>query len=218
MAFEEQLEKLFELKAKGAITEEEYQQRKAQLSNEVSNTNTQPQQDKKPSGCLSKIFSFKGIVIIILLAMLGHFAEQSEQRNKAKKAEEAKTTTTVSATKTPEPKVTPKPTKPATPTSTKISPSQLVREYDANEVAADQKYKGKRLTVSGSIDDIGKDIMGTAYITLSSNHMFRDVQCFFPDVRAGQVAGLSKGQTVTVTGVCNGLMMHVILQSCTLNN
>jgi len=44
-----------------------------------------------------------------------------------------------------------------------ITSQQLYNAYEANEVAADQKYKGKILLVSGEIEDIAKDITDTIY-------------------------------------------------------
>ena len=39
-----------------------------------------------------------------------------------------------------------------------VKASVLAAEYQENEVAADLKYKGKVLLVTGTVDDIGKDI------------------------------------------------------------
>ena len=56
--------------------------------------------------------------------------------------------------------------------SVKISASRLYKEYDANEIAADQKYKGKIIEVTGVIRDIGNDIMNNAYVTLAGDEYF----------------------------------------------
>lgn len=44
-----------------------------------------------------------------------------------------------------------------------LSADQLYREYESNEVAADEKYKGEIVIVYGEIQDIGKDIMDEPY-------------------------------------------------------
>ncbi|MDX9925554.1 MAG: hypothetical protein RBS48_12395, partial [Ignavibacteriaceae bacterium] len=49
----------------------------------------------------------------------------------------------------------------------KITASQLVADYKANQVAADSKYKGNIVEVTGTISTIGKDIMDTPYISLN---------------------------------------------------
>ena len=46
------------------------------------------------------------------------------------------------------------------------SAAQLASAYDRNTVAADQKYKGKRLKVTGVVDSINTDLFGNPYITM----------------------------------------------------
>ena len=99
-----------------------------------------------------------------------------------------------------------------------VSASVLISEYEANEVAADQTYKGRTLSVTGKVDHIGKDILDTMYVTLESGQEFgiSSVQCMFDDQHEGQLARLSKGQTVTVTGRCDGKLGNVLLRGCSL--
>jgi len=97
-----------------------------------------------------------------------------------------------------------------------ISAQQLYADYKANEVAADKRYKGKILEVYGEIDNIGKDITDTIYITLKGDKYFGSVQCFFSKDHEYQVANLSKGQFVTVKGKCDGKMMNILLRGCIL--
>ena len=90
----------------------------------------------------------------------------------------------------------------------------LVREYSNNEVAADEKYKGKLLVVSGVIDKIGKDIADAMYVELKGGGEFelRGVQCYCDDSHT--LSGLSNGQWVKIRGTCDGLMMNVQLKEC----
>src|ERR1700736_1804386 len=44
-----------------------------------------------------------------------------------------------------------------------ILANALYRAYDANEVAADEKYKGKSVKITGKVQNIGKDILGSPY-------------------------------------------------------
>ena len=86
------------------------------------------------------------------------------------------------------------------------------KEYNENEIAADEKYKGKIIEVTGVIRDIGNDIMDNAYITLVGNEYFGDIQCYFNEKSV--VAKLSKGKRITVIGSCSGLMINVQINNC----
>ena len=94
----------------------------------------------------------------------------------------------------------------------------LVDDYKNNEVAADEKYKGKTLKVNGFIGDIKKDITDTMYVILQSGGEceLRNVQCFFADSEKEKLTQLSKGQVITVEGRCDGLMMNVLLRDCAI--
>lgn len=95
----------------------------------------------------------------------------------------------------------------------RVSARQLFADYDANEVAADDKYKDKVLVVSGTISDIGKDIVDTMYVTLETDG-FMNVQCMFADEHKSQLASASKGQSVNIKGKCEGKMGNVLLRGC----
>ncbi len=97
-----------------------------------------------------------------------------------------------------------------------LSANQLYREYDSNEVAADAKYKGKVVIVSGTIQDIGKDIMDDAYIVIGGEGFFDGVQCTFTKGEQSSVARLSKGQQVTVKGEVAGKMGNVLINKASL--
>ena len=93
-----------------------------------------------------------------------------------------------------------------------ITASKLYKEYNANEIAADEKYKGKIIEITGVIRDIGNDIMDNAYITLVGDEYFGDIQCYFNEKSV--VAKLSKGKRITVIGSCSGLMINVQINNC----
>ena len=106
-------------------------------------------------------------------------------------------------------------TKPATP-DVKISSTQLYDAYKANEVAADNSYKGKVIAVTGTVDGVGKDIMDDTYITLVGDGVIGTVQCFISKDFISKAATVSKGTTITITGTCDGKLMNVLLKDCTL--
>lgn len=101
--------------------------------------------------------------------------------------------------------------------SIRVTAPVLISEYEANEIAADQKYKGNIVIVTGKVDHVGKDIMDSMYVTLSSSKEFGIVraQCFFDDSWATRLSYLREGDTVTVKGRCDGKFGNVLLKDCT---
>lgn len=97
-----------------------------------------------------------------------------------------------------------------------INALDLTRDYDANEVAADNEYKGKTIEVYGFVDRIGKDITSTMYVTLQNqgDDSFTEAQLFFPDSAEHALASLVRGQQLAATCECGGKMMNVILTKC----
>lgn len=89
----------------------------------------------------------------------------------------------------------------------KLSAKKLYSEYDRNEIAADAKYKGKTVIVTGTIDDIGIDIGGDPYIVLLGGSGFLEsVECVFPESKKASLIHLSKGHKITVKGTVEGLL------------
>ena len=98
-----------------------------------------------------------------------------------------------------------------------LSAAQLYSEYEANEVAADQKYEGKILRVQGTVAEIGKDVFFDTppYVTLGvvgGFDWYLGVMCFFNE--ENEVAQLSKGDTITVQGRYEGYLLGVSLEGC----
>jgi hypothetical protein len=69
-------------------------------------------------------------------------------------------------------------------------------DYEANEIAADNKYKGKKFLLIGKINSINKDIGGKGYLSLRGPGMFQDVQARLSDIGLAGAAELKKGMTV----------------------
>ncbi len=100
----------------------------------------------------------------------------------------------------------------------KISAVQLNKEYDANKVAADQKYKDKIVEMSGIIDDIGKTILDKPYVIIKGKEYSPFViQCMFDNEYKNKLANLSKEQSITVKcQVSSELIGYIILRDCVI--
>lgn len=98
----------------------------------------------------------------------------------------------------------------------KVSAVTLSEEYDANKILADQKYKGNLVEITGVINNIGKDILDTPYVSFNGKqYSLFGVQCMFSKKLEGKLANLSKGQTITVRGKVSGeLIGNVVVRDC----
>lgn len=96
-----------------------------------------------------------------------------------------------------------------------VSSETLYAEYDSNIIAAESKYNDQIILVSGIVDNIGKDILGSTYIVLPGGDFF-GVQCMFPKSQNSSIAQLSDGQQVTVKGKVSGKMGNILLKNCEL--
>ncbi len=100
----------------------------------------------------------------------------------------------------------------------KVTAAQLFRAYKENGVAADRDYKGKVIQVTGVVTDIRHDLLNVPYVTLDvgGEALVFEVQCYFSNKQATNLAGLRKGEQVTIRGKCAGKFGNVMVKACTL--
>ncbi len=92
-----------------------------------------------------------------------------------------------------------------------IDALKLWDDYHANEVAADEVYKGKVLQVSGKVHAITKDFTGSVIVELEARNPYMSSHARLEDSQAGLAAKLAKGQSIVL--VCNGEGMVVGMPS-----
>jgi hypothetical protein len=97
-----------------------------------------------------------------------------------------------------------------------ITARDLFRAYETNAIAADQQYKGKLLEVSGTVDSIGKDILDSPYVTLSTDAYIFSVQCMLTRSDTSAAARLTPGRSITVIGRNAGKLGNIILRDCSI--
>lgn len=95
-----------------------------------------------------------------------------------------------------------------------VSPSRIFADYEANEVAADVQYKGRLLALTGVVEQVGKDLLDQPYLTLETGNPVFNVQCLFPHSSEPELAGLVKGQRITVEGRGKGKLGDVLIDAC----
>jgi len=84
---------------------------------------------------------------------------------------------------------------------------KLWKAYDANEVAADDEFKGKTVLVTGRVLSIDKDFLDNIVVRLSSPNEFMPTSASMRDSEKAIAAGLQNGTTVHVVCECAGRLM-----------
>ncbi len=84
-----------------------------------------------------------------------------------------------------------------------ITSTELIDAYNGNQVKCKQMYDGKMIKVTGKVDSVGTDIMGTTYVCLGhdTEFTFVGVQCYAKDEKTiNEIAELKEGDIITVSG------------------
>jgi hypothetical protein len=102
-----------------------------------------------------------------------------------------------------------------------VKAGDLLQEYSANAVAADAKYKGKLIQVSGKFGSAQKaPLMGYAVQLLPEDAPDVNasaVQCFIVESAEPDVAKLQPEQMIKIQGTCDGqVLSQVKLSRCVL--
>jgi len=92
---------------------------------------------------------------------------------------------------------------------TAIEAVKLCNDYQAGAEAADDAYKGKAVSLKGSIKNVRDDrVTGKKYLELKGSDGgavgTRNVRCYFTDDFQDQIAKLKPGEEVKVQGTCMG--------------
>ncbi len=100
---------------------------------------------------------------------------------------------------------------------TSVGSMRLFQDYEANEVAADNQYKGRPVRVTGRVIAVEKNMVGAAVLGLvSGNAIFRTMATLTP-MDTPRAASLAKGDTVLVQCIGAGSMLRMpLLEDCSL--
>lgn len=95
-----------------------------------------------------------------------------------------------------------------------LSADQLFDEYEADEVAANNKFLDKTVEVSGTIGEIGTNDADQTFVILTAeNAMIGGVSATFSE----KPETVAEGQQVSVKCRCTGKLMDVVLINCALS-
>lgn len=115
--------------------------------------------------------------------------------------------------------VSPQAAPPGAPAPLAVTAKELAAAFEANEVAAQQRYGGKLLAVTGTVAGITLDFMDEPVVQLEGANQFLPVQADFDKPDAAAVAALEKGRKLTV--VCEELSEAIgspMLDGCRLGD
>jgi hypothetical protein len=84
-----------------------------------------------------------------------------------------------------------------------VSASELIQAYSGNQLQANNKYKGKRLQVTGYVKRIGSSDDKYFVELMGSEYAYSTVLVYVLDSELPKIANLEPGQTATFIGSCS---------------
>lgn len=172
--------------------------------NQQSQGQTQNAPIKKP---FYKKWWFIAIAIIILYAIGSSAIKDANKTSQTTPSQDNQEVTKEEKTKEPE-KLVPQIT---------ITSVELSKEYSENEVAADAKYKGKLIEISGKIYSIDNGISDNEIIIRLSDGKYdiNNSWCYMNESEREKAIALKKGQQVTLIGKGDSATMSSpVLKDC----
>lgn len=90
----------------------------------------------------------------------------------------------------------------------------LLAAYASDENAANARFNGKVVLVTGTVREVSPPAGGMVTVVLETGDALAGVACEF--TQAELPPSLGAGSTVRIKGQCTGLLMDVVLNRCTL--
>jgi hypothetical protein len=102
-----------------------------------------------------------------------------------------------------------------------VAAADLLKEFGKDAAAADRKYAGKYLEISGVVERGGRGRHDAPFVVLTGpdENAKLKVECFFDlaDRKAeSRIKRLDKGQSITVRGEYDGQVSNVQVRECVL--
>jgi hypothetical protein len=98
----------------------------------------------------------------------------------------------------------------------RVTAKEYESAYDANEIAADNRYKGKKLLVSGVLSGVEKDFTGSGFLDLAGTNPFLPgVHAGIMDASLSVAADMKKGQRLNLVCIGAGRVATIaVLNEC----
>jgi hypothetical protein len=98
-----------------------------------------------------------------------------------------------------------------------ILATNLQSEYGMDEDQANKKYLNKIIQVRGKVRQIETDSTGTVTLSLETSDPISSVSCQLDKRHADQASKSKEGDTVSLTGLCTGMLTDVVLVRCAID-
>ena len=95
----------------------------------------------------------------------------------------------------------------------KVSAAELMKAFSRDESAANSLYAGKVLEVEGVLGEIISD-EPAMILMLGEDSVASGISCYLRQNATDRSSALTVGRKVTVKGICNGMLMDVVLDKC----
>lgn len=95
-----------------------------------------------------------------------------------------------------------------------LSGTELFEAFENNEQAANQKYLDQVVQVTGQLVKSNTNENGQTILTLQAGSGMFGIQCELDPTVDHPTTNFQTGQTLTVKGICTGMLMDVVLVRC----
>ena len=92
----------------------------------------------------------------------------------------------------------------------RLSVAELVNAFVSDEQQANAAYVGKIVEVRGKLKEMILND-STLILLLGDSTEMTGVSCYLQKDQKGKYTGLKRGEMVRVKGVCNGMLLDVVL-------
>ena len=99
----------------------------------------------------------------------------------------------------------------------KLDATALIAAFENDETASNTKYLNKVIQVKGTIISAETDKDGVITIYLGDGASIASVSCALEKNKNYTLETFKKGNSVTITGLCNGYLTDVIMNRCIVN-
>jgi preprotein translocase subunit YajC len=94
-----------------------------------------------------------------------------------------------------------------------ITATELYKEFETDEQTANVKLNDKVISVNGIVSKI-ENTDSTKKVLLSVEGAIGGIICEFDKTHVQDVTGMREGNSVQIKGICNGMLMDVLLVRC----